>query len=207
MQDLHEIEDNLRVIRRLMERGQRYEAITGRGALLAGIAALAVAGLVQWAVSSGSGWRGYAFLVAWPALALLSAAWLLRAALRLPGRPGDDATSRLPAAAHAVGRAVLPPYVVSAALTLAALTSLNVTLLPGAWAALHGVAILATAYHAPRRLVVLGWVFLLAGAALLAAIGLFRLHLPPNLAMALIFGGLHLGYGLFSVLRPLPAER
>ena len=206
MQDVHEIEDNLRVIRRLMERGRRYEAITGRGALLAGVAALVVAGLVQWLAHASGFGRAWGFLIAWPALALACAAGLLRAGLRIPARPNDVETERLSSAARAVGRAVLPAYVLSAALTLAALSTLHVMILPGAWAALHGIAILATAYHAPRRLVILGWIFLLSGAGMLAAIGLFRLQVPPNLAMAITFGGLHLGYGLYSVLRPLPSE-
>lgn len=210
MHDVREIEDNLRTIRRLMERGRRYEAITGRGALLAGSAALVVAFLVNRLGGRAPSWwtldAPAAFLIAWPLLALLSAGWLARAALRLPASPDDDATRRLSASARAVGRAVLPAYVLALALTIGSLREPRLELLAGAWIALHGIAILATSYHAPRRLVVLGGIFLAAGAWMPCAYGLGAPAPSPNAALALAFGGLHLGYGLFSVLRPLPAE-
>lgn len=215
MQDMHEIEDNLRVIRRLMERGQRYEAITGRGALVAGIAAFAVAALVEWIRRSDPfSWgheRTHAFVLAWPLLAVVSAAWLVLAALRIPADPEDDASRRLSASARSVCRAVLPAYLLAAALTLCA-EGLHPQppsgLLAGAWTALHGIAILATAYHAPRRLVVLGWIFLAYGCAALVATAVLGHRIEPsaNLIAAVGFGGLHLAYGLYSVLRPLPAE-
>lgn len=211
MQDVREIEENLRLIRRLMERGRRYEAITGRGALMAGTAALGVALLVSWMQARdpfgwGAGARDAVFLVAWPLLALVSAAWLARAAWRIPAGPDDDLTRRLSASARAVCVAVFPPYLLSAALTLGAIRGDLVEVLPGAWIALHGIAILATAYHAPRRLVVLGWIFLGLGSLHLATLAQAGSLVGPNLALGVAFGGLHLAYGLFSVLRPLPAE-
>jgi hypothetical protein len=201
VQDLHDIEENLRVIRRLMERGRRYEAITGRGALVGGTAALAVAALVAW-LQRRPDPPHWAFLLPWLALALLTVAWVVRAALRIPPGLGDDGGRGVSAAARAVGRAVLPAYVAAAAMTVASAHAID-AFLPAAWMCLHGVAILATSYHAPRRLAVLGGLFLAFGAALLVSRGACGWSPDPNLVMAAGFGGLHVGYGLFSVLRPL----
>lgn len=207
MQDLRDIEDNLRVIRKLMERGQRYEAITGRGSLLAG--ALAVVGGLALSRAFGDGrvlgdsvsW----FVLSWAGVAIACAAWVIVRALL--GADHDEGR-RLSAQARAVGRSVLPAYVAAVAFTLALLERGpgGASLLPGAWMLMHGVAILSTSYHAPPRLRALGWTFVVAGVvAALMLFGPVRLaHL--NLVMALGFGGLHLAYGLFSLLRPLPAE-
>jgi len=227
VQHERDIEQTLKVIRRLMERGERYEAITGRGALLSGIAALAVAALIH--LGGGSGMPGarddgnpYVFIGAWTALAIACAASVGVTALRGSWRArdgGDDEGRRVSAQARAVIRAVLPAYLLATVAT-AGLASWGqilvhgVVLLPPIWMALHGVAILATSYHAPRRLILLGWTFLVAGCAQLLAMAVvghfvapsvqsWIASIDPNLVMALGFGGLHLGYGLLCLLRPL----
>ena len=209
-QDVNQVEETLATIRRLMERGQRYEAVTGKGALVAGLAAVAMAGFVGWIARADPfpalvGHDLEVFVAAWAVLALACVAWIIRGAMRLPFAPEASSEGRFSHGARAVGRAVLPAYVAAVGITLGGLAWRN-TYLPGAWMCLHGVAILATAHHAPARLVKLGWAFVVLGVLTSAAFGLLPFWLGPNKAMALGFGGLNIAYGLFSLLRPLPRE-
>jgi hypothetical protein len=218
VQHERDIEQTLRVIRRLMERGERYEAITGRGALLSGLAALAVAAAVHFAGRAnvpGAQWGSdpYVFIGAWTALAVACAASVgftaLRGSWRARGEGDeDDPGRRVSAQARAVIRAVAPAYLLATVSTAVLACVAPVTgemILPAIWTSLHGVAILATSYHAPRRLIGLGWTFLVVGCAQLVAMfaGQYPRWVHPNLAMALGFGGLHLAYGLLCLLRPL----
>lgn len=206
-QDVKQVEETLATIRRLMERGQRYEAVTGKGALVSGFAALGMAGLVHWlwAQPNLSDHGLEIFCAAWGLLALVCAAWIVRGAMRLPFDADAGRATRFSAGARAVGRAVLPAYVAAIAITIGAMDWRHVYL-PGAWMCLHGVAILATAHHAPPRLVRLGWAFLVLGVLLSIPFGLLSWHVGFNAGMAVGFGGLNIAYGLFSLLHPLPAE-
>lgn len=202
----------LEVIRRLMERGQEYESISGRGAIAAGLTALLAAG----ALAAGShGDSTAVFLATWLVVALAAAAWTAIPAV-VASRAGSGGTSPQ---ARAVLRAVTPAYVAAASLTalLGARTlaldgsadylpgaGFEVTdLLPAAWTLLHGVAILATSHHAPPRLVRLGVAFVALGVILSIAqvpvSGEALLPIGRDLAMALGFGGLHLAYGLVAM--------
>jgi hypothetical protein len=193
MNDARQFEETLATIRRLMERGTRYEAITGRGALLAGLAAVATSGILRFGP-----WHGdAAFLGAWVAVAVAAASWILASALR-GARQSDPEGRRISAQARAVALEVAPAMAAAVLITAGLWRVGASSLLPCAWMLLHGVAILATAAHAPRRLVRLGALFLVAGG-LLALVPLDR-----DLAMALGFGGLNLAYGVLSV---VSAER
>lgn len=156
MHDPGDVERTLATIRRLMERGRHYEAISARGALLAGLAAfLASAALYRFAPESNA-----AFLGTWAAVALGAASWTAFSAVG-SARGGTDERG-LTAQARSVLMAVLPAYAVAGVLT-AVLARGHADLLPPTWMLLHGTAILATRYHAPERLVRLGVAFLAAG--------------------------------------------
>jgi hypothetical protein len=191
VQDEQDVEQTLAVIRKLMERGQRYEAVTGRGALVAGVVALAACALLEW---GPWGPRPDAFVATWLVIALAAAAWTGLPALRASRRE----TRRVSPQAISVGLAVVPAYVAAAVLTAVLWRAGYVDLLPPAWMLLHGVAILATSYHAPERLVRLGVAFLVLGA-LTAFVALDR-----DLEMALSFGALNVAYGALALARPLP---
>ena len=188
MQDVRQVEENLAVIRRLMERGTRYEAITGRGALVAGAAALAVAGFLHFGPLTGDA----SFLATWAALAVAAASWVALPALRASHAAAPEGSS-VSAQARAVALEVVPAYLAAAVLTAVLWRGGRADLLPCAWMLLHGVAILATASHAPSRLVRLGIAFVAAGAVA----GL--LSVDRDLAMAAGFGGLNIVYGAISL--------
>lgn len=188
MQDIRQVEENLAVIRRLMERGTRYEAITGRGAILAGAAALAVAGLLRFGPLTGDAW----FLATWAALAVAAASWIAVPALRA-SHAAEPEGRGVSAQARAVALEVVPAYLGATVLTIVLWRAGRSDLLPCAWMLLHGVAILATASHAPPRLVRLGAAFLAAGALT----GL--LSVDRDVAMAAGFGGLNIIHGAVSL--------
>ena len=196
MHDVTEIEQNLRVIRKLMERGQRYEAITGRGSLLAGLLAM-TAGVA----ADRARVAGLRFVLLWAVVACACVAWVAFNAARA-ARAGTEAR-RLTSQGRAVLRAVLPAYLAAIALTAHAV-AVSWLPLPPLWLLLHGTAILATSYHSPPRLVVFGWCVLAVGVASLA-LPLPVLATHGNLVMAGTFGTLHLAFGLFSLARPLPS--
>ena len=187
------MERTLAVIRRLMERATRYEAITGRGALVAGLAALGVSAAIHWIPLKGDAW----FLGLWSALAVAGAVSVVLPALR-GARENNPDGRRVSAQAATVAGEVAPVWIAAVVLTVVFATQLGGTvLLPCAWMMLHGLSILATAAHAPRRLLRLGYAFLVAGALA----GLLRLD--RDLAMAVGFGALNIAYGLLARLARL----
>ena len=187
MQDGKQVEENLAVIRRLMERGTQYEAVTSAGSLLAGFAAGGAAAFVRWGPWHGEG----AFVLTWVALAVSAAAGVAFQGLR-GSRSSDPEGRRISAQARAVASEVLPAYLAAGVLTVLLWRAGRVDLLPATWMLLHGVAILSTAAHAPRRLVWLGVAFIAAGTT----IGL--LDLDRRIFMPLVFGGFHVAYGLVA---------
>src|SRR4051812_23713642 len=112
MNDARQFEETLATIRRLMERGTRYEAITGRGALLAGLAAVATSGILRFGP-----WHGdAAFLGAWVAVAVAAASWILASALR-GARQSDPEGRRISAQARAVALEVAPAMAAAVLIT------------------------------------------------------------------------------------------
>jgi hypothetical protein len=71
------------------------------------------------------------------------------------------------------------------------------------WALLFGLALHSAGFFMPRGIRLLGWIFILAG--LVMVVGLFISPFGggtfwgiwPNTMMGLLFGGLHLAYGIY----------
>jgi hypothetical protein len=193
-----EAEENLRVIRSLMEKATIYRAISAPVALVGGLASL----LGCYFVAAKS---------AQPEIELLSlnllfvAVWL--GVLAVTGltnvlflwqdarRRGDVFISPgMKTALHALA----PNHLVAAILTI--LWASSAHLLPVAWMIFYGLGLLATQHFAPRSIALLGWAFLAAG---LASVIVFSYpHLADasqllrvgNLAMGATFGLFHLIY-------------
>jgi hypothetical protein len=97
--------------------------------------------------------------------------------------------------------ALAPPLAAGAALTLA--LYLNnyqfrlATMVPGTWLLLYGVALMAAGAHSVPPIPVMGAAFLVLGAVVLVANAPFLM----NSAMAVGFGGLHLGFGWYIAKR------
>lgn len=199
-------EEDLRVIRTLMERATIYRAISAPTALFGGCLALVLAGFIQlrehrWAAQAPEvmrhiSTRGFAAL--W--LGALVIVLVVNTLLVYREAEGDGRPLISPAMKLAL-RAILPCLALPAAITIwffyDGYEFDNELLLVRAWIGFYGLALIATQHFAPRSLVLLGWAFLLT--AVLMTIGSRQLEyystpLAPNAAMGATFGLYHLIY-------------
>jgi hypothetical protein len=192
-------EEDLRVIRSLMERATVYRAISAPAALVAGFLSIFAAAMIYLNNQGNMGqpFHGRAFAVIWLIVLILAAAtntFFIWREAKKDGRPFISSGMRLSL------RAIAPNLLVPAAVTLWFLaegykgaTELELVV---AWIVFYGLALLSTGLFAPRSLVCLGWAFLLTALAIPALRNVLG-DLPANLptiAMGLTFGLYHLIY-------------
>lgn len=191
--------ENLQTIRTLMERSAVYRRALAPVTTLTGIVGLA-AGWVGWMTQCDSPRR---FILFWFAVAAASLAGAFvvvrRQALRAKESFWSPPTRR-------VAQAMLPCLYVGliAGLVVIFTTAAEVeevtwALVP-VWTALYGAALHAAGFFMPRGIKLFGWLFIVSGTLLL--IGLAALSELPEFrfthaAMGVIFGGLHLAYGIY----------
>ena len=173
--------EDLRFIRRTMERGPAFTAVPGWGGVGMGITALGAAALAS------SRTTAEAWLLVWVLEASLAVA-IGAVAIHRKARRAD-----LPVLSGA-GRkfllSFLPPALAAVALTAALWHAGVDSLLPGAWLLLYGAAVVTAGTFSVKIIPVMGICFM--------ALGMFALAMPAagNLSMALGFGGLHIGFGM-----------
>jgi len=174
--------DDLRFIRKTMERAGAFTAVSGWGQVLAGVSALA-AGLVASRQSTTEGW-----LASWLAAAVLAFVVSAVTSQRKARAAGESLFS-------APGRKFLlsfvPALVVGALLTAYFYRAGSIAGLPGTWLLVYGTAVVAGGAFSVRVVPVMGVCFMVVGA-----VALFS---PPdwgNLCMAVGFGGIHIVFGL-----------
>ncbi len=187
--DPHEAEENLRVIRELMERSTKYSTFSGPSGVLAGAASI-VGCLVTRALSArppeSDSFR-IPFLVTWSLVILFAIGADFLLMKRRAARVGKRIVSRL---GKQMVFAAGPGLGTGALLTLFLLQH---NLLAGVyplWMLCYGIAVCAVGQFSQREVKALGVSFLLAGALTLLVPGL---GLPM---MALSFGGFHIVYAL-----------
>lgn len=194
--DHERAEQDLRVIRSLMERATIYRAISAPTALCAAVFSLAAAFYIHQSEP-----RPRTFAIVWLVVLVLALAantlFVWREARR-DQRPFVSSPMTMAI------RAVAPCLIIPAALTIWYLTTgylgAQELLLVAIWIAFYGLCLLSTSLFAPRSLVVLGWCFLLSALAIPVVTnnvpedtGALQL---PNLLMGLTFGGYHAIYAL-----------
>jgi hypothetical protein len=163
MNETERAEEHLRTIRRLMERGTIYRAISAPVALVGGLLSLAACG-IQWLRFANGHEPGYGFLILW--LLVLAATGATNTLFIVLGarKRGEPAFSPSMKAAFA---ALAPPLIVGAVITIAfseSTSNPNADCFLGTnWAVCYGLGLLATSHFAPRSLTMLGWAFLVAG--------------------------------------------
>ena len=193
-------EEDLRVIRSLMERATVYRAISAPAALVAGFLSIFAAAAIYLNGQTGINRlaQGRAFAAIWLIVLILAAAanaFFIWREAKKDGRPFVSSGMKLSL------RAIAPNLLISAALTLWFLVGYKGASelgLVAAWIAFYGLALLSTGLFAPRSLVCLGWAFLLTALALPAlrnAVGDLPANLP-NIAMGITFGLYHLIYAV-----------
>lgn len=173
--------DNLRFIRETMESASAFTAVPGWGGVEMGLTAVAAAFVAmnqktqaEWLLT----WIGEAFLAA-----LLGGLAVVRkaksAGLPLASGPGRK---------FALG--LFPALLAGALVTAALVDAGTIDQLPGIWLLLYGVAVMSGGSHSVRVVPVMGFLFLILGAA--------ALFVPPtygDLFLLAGFGGLHLLFG------------
>jgi hypothetical protein len=196
-------EEDLRVIRSLMERATVYRAISAPAALVAGLLSIFAASAIylndQTRLSINRPVQGRAFAAIWLAvlaIAVATNAFFIWREAKKDGRPFISSGMKLSL------RAIAPNLLIPAAITVWFLVSgykgATEQELVVAWIAFYGLALLSTGLFAPRSLVCLGWAFLLTALVLPAlknAVGDLPANLP-NIAMGITFGLYHLIYAV-----------
>ncbi|HSC26830.1 MAG TPA: hypothetical protein VLD67_06125 [Vicinamibacterales bacterium] len=180
-------EENLRFIRRTMERSSTFTAVPGLGG--AGMGAVGLAAAVLAAnQSSAERWLIVWLLAAAAALGIGIAATLRKAA-RL-GAPVAGAVGRRFAMSLAA------PLAAGAALTWGVWMHDDWALMPPVWLLLYGTGVLAGGVFSVAAVRLLGVAFM--------ALGIAALVTPPawgNFWLAMGFGGLQLVFGLYIARR------
>ena len=172
--------DDLRYIRRTMERGQAFTAVPGWGGVAMGMTALAAA-VIAWGRSDPDAW-----LTVWlveAAVAVAVGVTAIRAKARRSG------TSILTGAGRKFLLSFLPAATAGVILTGALWRAQAYDLMPGAWLLVYGVSVVAAGTFSVRIVPVMGLAFMALGTVALFAPG------PPDLWLAAGFGGLHIGFG------------
>lgn len=179
--------EDVRYIRRTMERAGLFTAVPGAGGVAMGLIGLSASVLAS-RQDSFEGW-----LLTWLAAAVLAIAVGLVTMIRKAKR-ADLALARGPGLRFALSLA--PPLVAGIALTAALYTASQVQLLPGTWLVLYGAATITGGAFSVRVVPVMGTCFMLLGvAALFAPQGFGDWFLAAG------FGGLQIVFGLIIMRR------
>lgn len=188
--DAREAEENLRVIRSLMERSTKYSTFSGLSGVLAGAASIlgcVVTRALQQQSANVADFR-VLFLLTWSVVILFAVGADYLLIKRRAARVGKHIVSRL---GRQMVIASTPGLGTGALLTLFFLQhGLLATVYP-VWMLCYGIAVSAVGLFSQREVSVLGAAFLLAGAATLLVFPAFGLPM-----MAVTFGGFHIVYGL-----------
>ena len=170
-----------------MERATPFTAVSGRGYILLGVTALVAAALAA-RTSTAAAWLAV-WLVELVVAAVIAILTTAQKARRL-GMPLAGGSGRKLLLGFA------PVMMAGGALTFALARADNAALLPGAWLAVYGAAVVAGGVFSIPPVPALGAAFLTLGiATLLVPI------LPGNAMLALGFGGLHIVWGILIARR------
>jgi hypothetical protein len=199
--DPHWAQQHLEVIRTLMERSAVYRRALAPTTLLVGAVGTAAAAL-GWFLPIDSGQMFGCF---WLVVAVLAAGGALFVMRRQSLRDAEPFWSP---PARQVVRAMLAPLlaggVAGALMVLSPWRNPHhAWWLPPIWIILYGCALHAAGFFMPRGIRWLGWIFVLLGCSLLAAVNCQSCvaNLPDlryaHWLMGAAFGGLHLAYGIY----------
>ena len=202
MIDRSSAEEDLRVIRTLMERAASYRAISAPTALVGGLLSLlAAAFIAKPDILLGRALRAREFALIWIvvlALTMIVNVFFVSREARNSGRPFVSSGMKLAL------RAIAPTLIVPAIFTvwflkIGYLGGLDLELVT-VWTVFYGLALLSTALFAPRSLALLGWAFLLTGVSVpVAANAVEGLSADiSNFFMGITFGSYHLIYAVFT---------
>jgi hypothetical protein len=172
--------DNLRFIRRTIERGAAFTAVPGWGGVAMGVSALAAAALA--ATQAEGRWVAVWLFEAVVASAIGFLA-IRRKALR-------SEVPLLSGTGRKVLLSFLPPALAGLALTAALAADGNFAVLPGTWLLLYGAAVITAGTYSVKAVPLMGLGFMALGT-----LALFAPAAWGDPLMAVGFGGLHIVFG------------
>ncbi|TVP42494.1 MAG: hypothetical protein EA350_15550 [Gemmatimonadales bacterium] len=175
--------DDLRFIRRTMERGAAFTAVPGWGGVGMGITGL-LAAILAASRSTPEAW-----LATWLAAAVVAVGiggWSMHGKARKAG------LSLVSGSGRKVLTGFLPPALAGAILTAALYRGDAILLIPGTWLLLYGVAVAAAGTFSVKAVPTMGALFVLMGAVALLAPGSWG-----DVLLAAGFGGLHVVFGVY----------
>ena len=194
--------ENLQTIRTLMERSAIYRRALAPIMIFVGGLGIA-GGAAGWLMKLTTNTGFLLFWIGVAAVALAGALLLVRRQALKDSEPFWSPPTRR------VGQALLPAFAVGLMVAgfIIGLGGFNggesnglQLLVIMLWAWFYGCAAHAAGFFMPRGVRLLGWIFIMAGAVLLAGLCLEEntlTRIPPHLLMGGIFGGLHLAYGIY----------
>jgi hypothetical protein len=178
--------DNLRYIRRTIERAGSFTAVPGTGGVVMGSLAL----LAAWVAGPEMDLR---WLLVWVAAAIAAVAVGVVAA-GLKSRRAGLALLSGPGRKFIAGFA--PAMLAGALLTFVLFREGHAALLPGVWTLLYGAAVVSGGWASVRAVPLMGACFMAAGALALLAPGM-----DANTVLAAAFGGLHVIFGFLIAVK------
>jgi hypothetical protein len=203
MSERDSAEEDLRVIRTLLERATTYRAISAPSALLAGLLSTLAAGAVYYnnevrlVLGRTVGPREFALIwIVVLIVAVLGNAFFVWREAKMGGRPFVSSGMKLAL------RAILPNLLIPAAFTLwffeTGFLGARELELVTIWVASYALALLSTALFAPRSLAILGWAFLLSAVSIPVLMDRIDSLTDdvPDTVMGVTFGLFHLVYAV-----------
>lgn len=182
--------DDLRYIRKTMERAAAFTAVPGRGGVAMGVTALLAAAAATGQPTEG---RWLATWLVGAALATGMASWATARKARMAGVQLFNGPGRRFALSF------LPPVIAGAALTWALYDYGATQAIPGMWLLLYGAGVTTGGTYSVRIVPIMGLCFMVVGAAALAsprawadiylAVGFGVLHIVFGVAIARRYGG------------------
>jgi hypothetical protein len=176
--------DNIRFIRKAMERAGSFTSIPGWGGVGVGVTAIIAAAVAQQFL--GRSLRMW--LATWLAEAFVAAA-IGFGAMAIKARRSDEAF--MSGASKRFFISYFAPLVAGAVLTLALVRVESYAAIPATWLLLYGTAFVSSGAFSIRVIPIMGIAFMLLGAlAALVPLG------ASNIILGAAFGGLHIIFGL-----------
>jgi hypothetical protein len=195
---VQEAEENLRIIRDLMERSTRYSTFSGLSGVFAGLVSI-LGCLVQrfYVLSLPEQSRNIAFLINWSLVIALAIGVDFLLTKRRAPLVGKTILSRL---GKQMALASAPGLGMGTLLTLAFLKWHLIHLIYPFWMLSYGCAVCAVGLFSQKEVSRLGWAFVITGALTLVGQAFTALPVAGSTLglwmIAVSFGGYHIVYGI-----------